>query len=135
MAYWGGAMNYVGGVMTARAKEIAQAKRVALRTDAGKALVKQALIDLKFQEIRSGKGIESIFKGKKRPSTGPKKPRTKAQREATERMIIANQVARDKREFGEVRAPRKTYKAAKLPTYTLPNNSVMMNKAALLGLM
>lgn len=149
MAYWGGAMNYIGGraltdLEKVRRSQIGKAKRIVLATPEVKKMVDKQLEVMNTFTIRSGKGIKSVLKGK----TLPKKERTAAQKIATKKLIESNQekaearrLASDRISFGGPKLPRKTYKAARKPTDVLASkikvpmgDTVMMNKAALLGL-
>jgi hypothetical protein len=106
MAYWGGAgMNFIGGAMTDRARDVAEAKKIVLASSDGRAMVNQVLVGLGKAPVgaRPVKGVktgprastvpkppktQAVYKTGKRK--GQPKLRTQAQMEATEKLLAAN---------------------------------------------
>jgi hypothetical protein len=115
MAYWGGAgMNFIGGAMSARAKDVAEAKKIVLASPDGKAMVNQVLVGLGKAPIgpRTGKRgprastvpkppkNQGVYKTGKRK--GQAKTRTPAQIAATENLVASNYA-----KFGERRRAKE----------------------------
>lgn len=108
-------MNFIGGAMTERAKQIAKAKRMVLASPDGKAMVNQALVGLGATPIVSRKGTKTGPRAstvpkppknqgvyKSGPRKGQPKTRTKKQMEATANLLAANYA-----KFGERRRAKE----------------------------